>query len=146
MILFLWETMGLKTCRTELRMSGKDSHSQTNVEKGKGMVKQQYVRCFHVTCDLFYLPSTSDNEMQAVDMFYILSWGVDKLNHLVQSASISQDFVLSFVCFLKPRPTLLQMSFALSKYCNKGITALGSTLFSISGFENKLLIAEITLC
>lgn len=84
--------------------------------------------------------------MQAVAVFYILSWCVDKLNHLIQSDSISQDFVLSFVCFFKPWPALLQMSFALSKYCNKGITALGSTLFSISRFENKLLIAEITSC
>lgn len=120
--------------------------SHTKVEKGKGMVEWQYERCFHATCYLLYLISTRNNEMQAVAMFYIFSWCVDKLNHLVQSVSISQDFVLSFVCFFKPRPTLLQMSFALSKYCNKGITALGSTLFSISGFENKLLIAEITSC
>lgn len=138
--------MGLKISRNEFRISDRGCHSQIKVEKGKGMVKWQYVRCFHGTCDLFYVPSTSNSEMQAVDMFYILSWCVDKLNRLVQSASISQDFVLSFVCFLKSQPTLLQMSFALSKYCNKGITALGSTLFSISGFENKLLIAEITLC
>lgn len=56
------------------------------------------MRNVSITCDLLYLTSASSKEMQAVAMFYILSWCVDKLNHLVQSASISQD--LYFFCLL----------------------------------------------